>query len=421
MAVTNSPNMSLPIPGVGSEGSPNYALDLNASLTLIDQHDHSSGRGVQVTPSGLNINANLSFQTNAATALGYASFNPQAAPITSVLQSLYVAPGTESPPAQDLWYTDSNGTAIQLTSGGTVNATIGSLPGESYAAGTFFWKQGSGSTTPANFDIGSITLRPNSPATSFGVILGPPSAIASQYNVSLPLLPASARVLSIDNSGVMATGIAGTVQAVDLDTSSVTTAKIADQNVTQVKLAPRAITNTTVAAGGVGQFGGTSAGYSTVGTTTIVTGITITTTGRPVMIYLSGPGGGGSGNVTLTAVGTASSHSITASFNIKRDTTNTVATVPYSYTCGTFLASNSPTPSTPFVAATSGGAVTSALSISTSITATGTNSVQVAYPGFMAIDPVAAGTYVYTVTLDVNSVSAAQIFLTNPTLTVYEL
>ena len=97
-----------------------------------------------------------------------------------------------------MWYTDGNGVPIQLTSGGLVNATIASLPGESYAAGTFFWKQGNLSTTPANFDIGSITLRPNVAGTTFGVVLNPPAGITSEYDIQLPLLPASNSFMLLD-------------------------------------------------------------------------------------------------------------------------------------------------------------------------------------------------------------------------------
>ena len=36
MSFTNSPNMNLPIPTVGGEPGPNYATDVNSSLTLVD-------------------------------------------------------------------------------------------------------------------------------------------------------------------------------------------------------------------------------------------------------------------------------------------------------------------------------------------------------------------------------------------------
>ena len=44
-------------------------------------------------------------------------------------------------------------------------------------------------TTPANFDIGSITLRPNVALTTNGVVLAPPSAISSQYQINLIFSP----------------------------------------------------------------------------------------------------------------------------------------------------------------------------------------------------------------------------------------
>jgi hypothetical protein len=203
MSFVLSPNMNLSIPTVGQEPGPNYALDVNSSLTLVDQHDHSPGRGVQITPAGLNINASLSIQGNNLTNVSNLVLTAQTS--SSVLQALYVKPGTETPPLQDLWYNDSAGNAVQITSGGAINAVAANIPGESFSGGTFFWKQGTGSTTPANFDIGSITLRPNVALTTNGVVLGPPSGIGSQYNINLPLLPATPSFVVINNSGVMST------------------------------------------------------------------------------------------------------------------------------------------------------------------------------------------------------------------------
>lgn len=205
MSLITSPNMALSIPTVGSEPGPLFAYDINASLTLIDQHDHSPGRGVQITPAGLNINDILDMNSNSIDELLEAIFVSQSS--SSTLQALYVKPGTETPALQDLWYNDSAGNAVQLTSNGLVNATIASLPGQSYAGGTFFWKQGAGSTVPANFDIGHITLRPNTALTAFGVILNPPSAIASEYDIFMPLLPGSNSIMAIDSSGVITTPI----------------------------------------------------------------------------------------------------------------------------------------------------------------------------------------------------------------------
>jgi len=203
--------MMLPIPGVGNESGPQYAFDINSALALVDAHDHSPGKGVQVTPAGLNINANLSFQSNSATLVGSIVFSAVSPP--STLQALYVAPGVESPADQDLWFNDGNGNQVQLTSNGAVNATIASIPGESYAAGTFYWKQGALSTTPANFDIGSITLRPNTPATSNGVQLIPPSTVATTFTFPTYSVTIGG-TLPLGLTSVMAVSSGGTVSPV---------------------------------------------------------------------------------------------------------------------------------------------------------------------------------------------------------------
>jgi hypothetical protein len=226
MAVTNSPNMTLPIPTVGTEQGPDYALDVNASLTLVDGHDHSAGRGVQITPDGLNINADLTLQGNSLTNINGLVFTAQAS--NSTLQTLYVKPGVESPLTEDLWFNDGNGNAVQITSGGLVNATIASIPGESYAAGTFTWVQGAGSVTPANFNIGSIILRPILPATTFGVVLSPPAGISSQYDIAFPLLPSVNSFMAINSSGVMTNTIpvALGITAANIAPQTITTGQI---------------------------------------------------------------------------------------------------------------------------------------------------------------------------------------------------
>ncbi len=237
--------MSLPIPIVGVEIGPDYATDVNNSLTLVDQHDHSPGRGIPVTPSGLNINSDLDFQSHNALNMIGLTFTASTT-ATAELQALSVAPGGETPAIQDLWYTDSNGTLIQITKNGIVNTIASSIPGESYSAGTFFWKQTQDAlpVRPANFDIGSITLRPNVDATTVGVTISPNAAAVGSTAFVLPLLPAvgpstSPAFMTIDSSGNVAATIpqALGITAAMLAADSVTTVKILDANVTAAKLA----------------------------------------------------------------------------------------------------------------------------------------------------------------------------------------
>ena len=126
MPVT-SPNMNLTVPiaastatGTGDTG-PGYAINIsNDLLTTIDQHDHSTGKGVQITPAGLNINSDLTINQNNLNQLRSARFVSQASGLVGVgdVASVYVQAG-------DLWYVNSNGTNVQLTTGSQVN--VGAL------------------------------------------------------------------------------------------------------------------------------------------------------------------------------------------------------------------------------------------------------------------------------------------------------
>lgn len=192
-------NLIAPIPG--QELGPQYAADQNQSFSIIDSHNHSPSSGVQVTPAGLNISTNLNFQNNSPYNIASVIFSMPAP--NSNLTTLYTN-AQSGGGITDLFYNDGAGNIIALTKAGEVNATIASLPGESYSGGTFTWKQGSGSTIPANFDIGSITIRPNVAMTTNGIVLSPPSGISSQYNVQLPIVPGSViGIMQIDTSGNM--------------------------------------------------------------------------------------------------------------------------------------------------------------------------------------------------------------------------
>jgi hypothetical protein len=268
--------MNLIIPTAGSEAGPQYAIDVNNSLTSIDQHDHSTGKGVQIGTSGINIQTAFSLNSNFLTSVAGVTFTTQSS-VPSAGQTLYVKTGTESSPLPDLWYNDGTSAPIQLTSGGAVNATIASIPGESYAGGTFTWRQGTGSTTPANFDIGSLTTRPDVASTTYGVTIQPNSGIATSYNFILPAsLPSSQSFMTLDNSGNVASGVAYS--------QGITNAQIAPQTITQGLLALRA-TGSTVSAGGVASVA--LSGGPATGAAVALGSVTITTTGRPVMLMLA--------------------------------------------------------------------------------------------------------------------------------------
>jgi hypothetical protein len=197
---TYSPNMNLPIPGVGLTFGPQWATDVNNCLSLIDIHDHSPGYGVQITPSGLDISSDLSFQNNDAVNLRSVQWTAQPTPLTDNA-SMYVS-------GVDLYFTDGTGNVIRITQSGSISGVSGTIAGltspasATYIPGdaTFVWQ--SNANTPANMDAASYILR-NLVANSKGLTLQPPAAMAADYSLVLPSLPATVKIMTLDASGNM--------------------------------------------------------------------------------------------------------------------------------------------------------------------------------------------------------------------------
>lgn len=287
MSTTITPNMGLVVPTVASEPGPDWANEINGDMSAIDSHNHGPGQGVAIEPSGLNISTDLTFAGNSATTLKTARFDIQSAPLASSapnVSCLYVS-------GNELYYNDSTGgNQVQITNNGSVNAGAGSISGlpsgtasASYAAGTFTWQ--SATATAAAMDAGSVVIR-RMVASGQGVTLQAPSGLSGAYSLTLPTsTPVSANSFVIsDTSGNLAyaavdgTSLQLTSSTVSVKDSGITTAKIADLNVTRPKLVA------------VGQQISSSSGLATVTGTSIVDvtnlSVTITTTGRPVIIFI---------------------------------------------------------------------------------------------------------------------------------------
>lgn len=194
--------MSLILPTVGQEPGPTWATDLNSSLSLVDQHDHTPGNGVAITPAGLSISTDLPFLSNNATALRSVRFTAQGAVLV-----LPADKGALYEVGLDLYYNDGNGTPIRITQSGGVAGTSGSITGlvapatATYVPGTPAFVFQSDVNKPASLDGGSLTIR-NITTNSKGVTLSAPPALAADYTVTFPAtLPASAKFLSIDAAG----------------------------------------------------------------------------------------------------------------------------------------------------------------------------------------------------------------------------
>lgn len=201
---TMSPNMNMPISTVGVDTGTTWEQNLNASLSILDGHDHTPGKGVPITPSGLNINAPVDFQNQQAINLMGVKFTPQLSDLT--LNEVYVQ-------GVDLYYNDSNGNVIQLTASGSVNATSSGISDgtatASFVAGVLVVN--SAPLTPANIQVGSVKLGNNVASSKF-LTLSPPNAMAADYTLTLPSLPGVTSFVTLDTSGnfAAATTIDGT-------------------------------------------------------------------------------------------------------------------------------------------------------------------------------------------------------------------
>lgn len=281
-----SPNMNLPVPVVGVDPGPTYATDVNSCLTLIDAHTHAAGSGVPITPAGLNINSDLTMNNSNLTLVRSVRFTAQVAPLALVtdIGCLYES-------GVDLYFNDGSGNQVRLTQSGNVAGTSGSIANltspasASYVSGnqTFVWQ--SAANTPANMDNGSVTLR-NIVANSKGLTLNPPNAMGADYSLTLPSLPASTNIMTLTASGTI--GAALNVDNSSLEISS-NTLRVKAGGITQADLAART-TGVTVAAGGVAVSTVCTSYTNGTGSFTDVTNltVTITTTGRPVMLFLIG-------------------------------------------------------------------------------------------------------------------------------------
>lgn len=291
---TTTTNMGLIVPTVAVDPGPDWANNINASLGILDQHNHSNGQGVQITPSGININADLPMNANNLTLVNTVNFKALLATLPGSspnLGCIYVA-------GNELIYNDEAGNVVPITKTGSVNAGAGSITGlpsgtasASYSSGsgTFVWQ--SATNTPANMDFGSAILR-NIAANSKGLTLSPPSSLSSDYSATfLPTNGTGSTVfVTYDSSNNMGLG--------PNLTAGINTTNIADGAITQVKLA--ASPKLTSSSSGAFTTGNTS--YTNI---TNMGGSLTTTAGRVVYINFISDGLGSIAQMTSGPSGAA--------------------------------------------------------------------------------------------------------------------
>ena len=120
--MSTTPNMNLQLPTVTVTLGPEWASNINDAFSVVDQHDHSSGKGVKISPAGLNINSSLTFNNNRAINVSGSQFQSLSATQTGASNAnlIYVVGG-------NLYFTNGSGAVVQITSGGTLLPSPGAI------------------------------------------------------------------------------------------------------------------------------------------------------------------------------------------------------------------------------------------------------------------------------------------------------
>ncbi len=120
--MSTTPYMNLSIPDVGVTIGPLWATMNDAAFEAIDAHDHSSGKGVRVTPAGINVNADLDCGSNNLTSVRSLRLDNQGTALAGVsdVSCFYSLNG-------DAYWRNASGADIRLTIGGLVNAGAASV------------------------------------------------------------------------------------------------------------------------------------------------------------------------------------------------------------------------------------------------------------------------------------------------------
>jgi len=134
---TTTTNMSLVLPTPGQRLGPTWASDLNTALTLIDEHDHTSGKGKTLGVSSFTIDADVNYNnSNALLNADYIGLDETATPATDFpaasKPSILFSGGANG----ELYFNDGAGNQVPLTSGGVVNVPASAVAAKSFSVNT---------------------------------------------------------------------------------------------------------------------------------------------------------------------------------------------------------------------------------------------------------------------------------------------
>jgi hypothetical protein len=225
-------SMGLVLPTEGGDAG-TYDEILNDALTVVSDHDHTSGLGARVPTAGLNINADLTFTSGgtpyAVKDAKAVDFSPVAASSMSAYAGAFFVNADDS---NNLYFRTVAGSNVKVTNGAALNVgaftggfggDYGSIPAEANfvdASKTYTFKSTAGGNW-SRLQAGALRLTEFGTTETTYVELACPSALGGTYTITLPtgapaangtlLQATTAGVASWSNAGLAATTFASTV------------------------------------------------------------------------------------------------------------------------------------------------------------------------------------------------------------------
>lgn len=215
---------------------------LSTLFDLVEEHDHTTGKGVKIPSAALRVNADVPWSDSgssyAITGAKAFDFTPSApAGMASYAGALFLSDGTSGTTANELYWRTTGGTNVQLTSGASLNVTafVGGIGGDyssisalvdyDDASDTYRFRQqtSAGVRQFAKMSAADVRLfeyfaAGASPVPSNSVTLKSPAALAASYSVTWPAaVPGAAAFLQMSTAGVLSASntIAQSVTATD--------------------------------------------------------------------------------------------------------------------------------------------------------------------------------------------------------------
>lgn len=203
---STSPNMLLVIPDPQVTPGPAWAQQVADALERIDEHDHTTGMGVALSSQSIIVDADLSLEGFNLINIRTLRLSTQLiTPITSDdLQIVYSMGG-------ELFYRDDAGNAVQITNGGSIAGTAGTIANLGTGGSSANFNDTSDLFTflyspskPGKFAHADLDLYPYDGSNTYtnNVTLRVNTTLSGDYSFILPdALPARQAPLTLGSTG----------------------------------------------------------------------------------------------------------------------------------------------------------------------------------------------------------------------------